>query len=107
MVDDPFVIVAEACRRLGLKPREATLLRDCLRARRLVDNGFLLITPGRVPAARRMIARGWLAQSPDQPVPFDPVNFGLVVVAQQQHWEKLIADANATIEAMREEANDG
>lgn len=97
MSDDRHAIVREACRRVQLTPRETTLMRDCVHAWTLVPNGNPLITPGRVPAARRLIERGYLAQSPHQPVPFDPVGFGLVVVAENHHLNKLIDDANATI----------
>lgn len=95
--EDPFRILAECCRRLSLRPRETTLMRDALHAWSLVSNGFILITPGRVPAARRLIERGYLAQAPDQPTPFDPEGFGLVVVAEREHLNKLITDANATL----------
>jgi hypothetical protein len=74
----PMDIIREACRRLELKPREARILLECLYARSQVSNGHLLISPGRVPAARRMMERGYLAQSKEQPVPFDPKGFGLV-----------------------------
>lgn len=102
MSDGPshFEILAEACRRLGLKPREATLLRDCLHAWTLVENGHLLITPGRIPAARRLMERGYLAETPEQPMalgPGSPEDFGLVVVAERDHFNKLIKDANATL----------
>lgn len=76
-------------------------MRDCLHARSLVPSGHLLISPGRVPAARRLIARGYLAQIADQPVPFDPKNFGLVVVLEQAHLSKLIDDANSVVKLVR------
>ena len=44
--------------------------------------------------ARRLVDRGYIAQTEQQLVPFDP-KFGLVVVLEQVHWDKLIADANA------------
>jgi hypothetical protein len=91
---DPYAVLFDACRRTKLKPRETTLMRDCLFARRTVENGHLLITPRRVAAARRLMEKGYLLQAPDQPRPFDPVNFGLVVVARTEHFDKLIADAN-------------
>lgn len=94
-----FDIQAEACRRLGLKAREATLVRDCVRALTLVPNGHLLITPGRIPAARRLMERGFLVQAEKQPTPFNPTGFGLVVVMKQVHLDKLINDANAAIKA--------
>lgn len=90
-----IAILAEACRRLALKPREKVLMRDCTIAWSMVPNGNLLITPGRVPAARRLIERGYLTQSANQAAPFDPVGFGLVVVATQDCFDKLITDANA------------
>lgn len=92
---NPYEIMQEACRRLQLKPFETKLMLDCLHAWALVSNGNLLITPRRVPAARRMIERGYLAQSPHQTEPFDPVGFGLVVVAEGHHLNKLIDDAKA------------
>lgn len=72
-----------------------TLMRDCLWARSQVPSGHFLIQPTRIPAARRLIARGYLGEadrSGDQPM---PLNFGLVVVAEIEHLNKLIADANA------------
>jgi hypothetical protein len=92
-----FETVGEACRWLGLTPRERTLLRDCVWARQLVANGNFLVQPSRMPAARRMIERGYLRQSENQPVLFDPEDFGLVVVMDQPHLDKLITDANATL----------
>lgn len=90
-------VAREACRRLDLKPRETGLVRECVHAWTLVPNGNLLITPGRVPAARRLMEAGYLAQTAEQPAPFDPKGFGLVVVMEQEHLNKLIADANATL----------
>lgn len=94
---NPWDVLFEACRRNQLTPRERNILRDCLNARRYVSNGLLLITPPRVPAARRLMAKGYLAQSPEQPKPFDPEGFGLVVVIEQQHLTKLVTDANAAV----------
>jgi len=100
---DPFTVLAEACRRLGLKPRESALLRDCDHAWSLVSNGHLLITPGRVPAARRLMERGYLTQTAEQPKPFDPIGFGLFVVMSNENIRKLIEDANATLTNNRSE----
>lgn len=92
---EPYAVLIEACRRLKMKPREITLMRDCLYSQLRFAIGSTLITPARIPAARRLIERGYLLQPADQPAPFDPVNFGLVVAAGANQFNKLIADANA------------
>jgi hypothetical protein len=88
-------VAAIAARRLGLRPIETRILHNCLWAREQVPNGHFLVPGGSVPSARRLIERGYIMQTEQQPEPFDP-KFGLVVCLEQQHWDKLIADANAT-----------
>jgi hypothetical protein len=89
-------VLALASEWLGLKPRERSVLRQCLGAWSLVPNGNLLISPSSVPSAERLMERGYLTKSENQTAPYDPKGFGMVVVLEQANWSKLIADANAT-----------
>lgn len=81
-----------ACHHTALRPRERTVLRNCLWARTQVSNGYFL-TPS-VRSAERLIERGYLTKAPDQPVSFGP-RFGLVVLVEQDNLDKLFKDALA------------
>jgi hypothetical protein len=88
----PFDILTTACHYLALKPRERSVLRDCMWARTQVANGHFLTAS--VRSAERLIARGYLTRAASQPVPFDP-KFGLVVLLEQDNFNKLVEDARA------------
>jgi hypothetical protein len=90
---DLWQILATACHILRLKPLERSVLRNCMWARTQVSNGHFLTPPRTVPSANRLIELGYVAKSPEQPVPFDPKGIGLVVVLEQSHFTKLIEDA--------------
>jgi hypothetical protein len=94
---DPFDVLHTACKWLGLKPRERSVLRCCLWAKTQTSNGHFLASPGLVPAAERLIARDYLTKADRQMTPpVGPKTFGIVVVVSEANLSKLIADANAT-----------
>jgi hypothetical protein len=93
----PAMVLEAACERINFRPRERKVLRLCLWARSQVSNGNFLVLPSCVPAAERLIARGYLTKSENQTTPYDPRGFGMVVVLEQENWSTLIADANALL----------
>ena len=90
-------VLEVACEWLSLKPRERTVLRNCLWARSQVENGNFLTTPSTVPSANRLIGRGYITKSKHQGTPaMNPKTFGMVVLLTEANWQKLVGDANAT-----------
>jgi len=52
--------VAETFGELGLRPRETSVIRDCLWARTVVPNGHYLCSPGQIASAKRLIDKGFI-----------------------------------------------
>lgn len=96
MSDSRDTNLSEACRRLALPAFETQILRDCSHAWSLVSNGHYLVSPRKRPAVDRLVERGYLAKAGKQPIAFGG-DIGVVVVMEQEHINKLITDANATM----------
>jgi hypothetical protein len=79
----------------GLRPREQGVLRDCIHARRLVENGHYL-TSGRqqTAAAHRLVEKGMLTKAEAQPAPTLPDS--IVVFLTPENWQAVqdAAEAN-------------
>jgi len=100
-----IAVAREACRRLSLNKYECSLISNCVFAHTLVDGGNFLAGPHLLRSISHLKELGYLTE-PDvhtQP-PLDPKHFGKVVVIEQSHYNKLIADANATLGTHRSAA---
>lgn len=81
---------------LGIKPREAGVIRWAIWARTQVPNGFYLCSDGQRAAAERMIARGFLTRAPSNFSP--PVNW-ITVVLNPENVDAINAAAASKSEA--------
>lgn len=81
---------------LGIRPREAGVIRSAIWARTQTPNGFYLCSPGQKAAAERMIAQGFLTRAPSN---FSPPVDWLVVVLSPENVDAINAAAAAKSQA--------